>query len=241
MKIIKVNNYDELSEKAAEIIAEAVKKNPSTTLGLATGSSPLGTYNKLIDMCKFGKVDFSKVHTVNLDEYVGLEPTHDQSYRYFMNTNLFDHINIDKNNTFVPSGIAPDMEAECKRYDGVIEKNSPISVQLLGIGENGHIGFNEPADYFPEGTHVVDLTDSTIEANKRFFGSKDEVPKKAITMGLGSIMKAETALLIACGKQKVHAIDMLVNGKVDPKCPASILQNHKNAIIIVDNDAAAKI
>lgn len=241
MKIIKTKNYDEMSLEAAKIFRDELKKNSNSVFGLATGSTPIGLYKNLIDWCKKGELDFSKVKTVNLDEYVGLPATHDQSYRYFMNDNLFDHINIDKNNTNVPNGMASDMEAECKRYDDLIEKVGPIDIQLLGLGQNGHIGFNEPGDAFSYGTNVVTLTENTREANKRFFKSIDEVPKKAITMGLYNILSAKKVVMVANGKAKADAVYAMVEGPISPKCPASVLRYHRDFVLVVDEEAGSKI
>lgn len=241
MKVIIVKNYDELSLKAASIIKGVVLSKKNAVLGLATGSSPIGTYKNLIKWHKEEGLDFSNVTSINLDEYIGLPTSHHESYRYFMNDNLFNHINIDKNNTHVPNGLVSDIEAECKRYDKLIEEN-PIDVQLLGIGENGHVGFNEPCEYFPEGTHIVTLTESTRNANKRFFENNiDNVPKMAITMGLKAIVNAKMPLLIANGKNKADAIYGLVKGKVNSNLPASILRFNNNTVIIVDEEAASKI
>ena len=231
MNFIKVKTYEELSKIAADIIGEVIVNKPDCVLGLATGSSPVGTYKKLAEKCAKGELDFSKVRTVNLDEYLGLSPENDQSYRYFMNDNLFNHVNIDKANTYVPGGTG-DPDEECKKYDAVIESMGGIDLQLLGIGRNGHIGFNEPAETFSEGTHVVELTESTIEANSCFFASKDEVPTKAITMGIGSIMNAKKVLLVANGPYKKDIIEKAVNGEITPMVPASILQKHPDVTVI---------
>ena len=202
MKFITVDTYEKLSRQAANIISAQVILKPDSVLGLATGSSPLGTYKQLIEWYEKGDIDFSKVTSVNLDEYVGLDGSNDQSYRYFMNKNFFEHINIDINNTFVPNGSAVDLAGEGKRYDKHIAELGGIDLQLLGIGLDGHIGFNEPDKYFVKSAHVVDLHESSIKANSRFFASEDEVPKKAITMGMVSIMQAKKILLIASGKEK---------------------------------------
>ena len=231
MQFIKVENYEQLNEKAAEIIADVVISKPDCVLGLATGSSPVGTYKKLIEWNKEGKVDFSKVMTINLDEYEGLDGEHDQSYRYFMNDNLFNHINIDKANTFVPNGKAEDIDAECKSYDERINKVG-IDIQLLGIGLDGHIGFNEPDEFFTKETHKVVLDESTIVANARFFESIDDVPKTAITMGMGGIMSAKKVLLIANGQSKKDILEKAFFGPITPKVPASILQLHNDVTVI---------
>ena len=231
MKYIEVENYEELSRKAAAIIAAQVISKPESVLGLATGSSPLGTYDCLAKACENGDLDFSKVTSINLDEYVGLTGDNDQSYRYFMNTNLFSKINIRKEYTFVPDGCAKHVEKECKEYDERIEKLG-IDIQLLGIGLDGHIGFNEPDDVFIKETHLVELDPSTIEANARFFASADEVPKTAVTMGMGGIMNAKKVLLIANGKNKEEIIKKAFFGPITPKVPASILQLHPDVTVI---------
>lgn len=236
MKLIKAKNYEDLSLKTAEVIGGQIKAKPNCVLGLATGSSPLGTYANLSKLCKAGELDFSKVTTVNLDEYVGLDGNDDQSYRYFMDKNLFDLINIDKSKTFVPNGKAADLDGEGLAYDKMIEDLGGIDLQLLGIGVDGHIGFNEPDSVFVAPTHVIDLHESTIKANSRFFASEDDVPKKAITMGMGSIMKAKKILLIANGKNKKDVIEKAINGAVDPMLPASILQLHPDVTVIYSED-----
>jgi glucosamine-6-phosphate deaminase len=241
MKILVVKNYDEMSKVAAKELSEVISKKPEATLGLATGGTPVGMYKELIDMHKNGELDFSKVTTVNLDEYVGLSGEHDQSYRYFMDSNLFNHVNIRKEYTYVPNGLAEDMHQECVNYDKRIEELGGIDVQVLGIGSNGHIGFNEPSDTLSLGTHVTDLAESTIEANSRYFESKEEVPTKALTMGLGAIMKAKKILLMVSGESKEEIMDKVVNGKITTQVPASFLQMHKDVVLIIDEDAARKI
>lgn len=236
MKLIKAKNYEDLSLKAAEVIGGQIKAKPNSVLGLATGSSPLGTYANLSKLCKAGELDFSNVTTVNLDEYVGLDGNDDQSYRYFMDKNLFDLINIDKSKTFVPNGKAADLDAEGLAYDKMIEDLGGIDLQLLGIGVDGHIGFNEPDSVFVAPTHAIDLHESTIKANSRFFASEDDVPKKAITMGMASIMKAKKILLIANGKDKKDVIEKAISGAVDPMLPASILQLHPDVTVIHSED-----
>ncbi len=232
MNFIKVNNYDELSKKAANIIAAQVISKPCSVLGLATGSTPLGTYEKLAEYNKAGDVDFSQVTSVNLDEYQGLKGDNDQSYRYFMDNNLFNKINIERSKTFVPDGCAADLAEEGKRYDELIKSLGGIDLQLLGIGLDGHIGFNEPDEVFVGETHEVVLDESTIEANARFFESKDDVPKKAITMGMMSIMQAKKILLIANGKNKKDIVEKSFNGPITPLVPASILQLHPDVTVI---------
>ena len=237
MIIIKTKNYEELSKKAADIIGSVVVLKPDAVLGLATGSTPVGTYKELIKGYEAGTYDFSKIKSVNLDEYKGLSGDHDQSYRYFMNTNLFDHVNIDKANTNVPAGLVDDGEAECERYNQLIKDLGGIDLQLLGIGGNAHIGFNEPCDEFVKGPHLVTLEEGTREANARFFASIDEVPTQAYTMGIENIMSAKKILLLANGKAKAQAVYDTCFGPVKPQVPASILQLHADCIVIADEDA----
>ncbi|MBR7146838.1 MAG: glucosamine-6-phosphate deaminase [Oscillospiraceae bacterium] len=237
MKIYVGKDYAEMSRIAANVISAQVMLKPACTLGLATGSTPIGMYQVLAERCANGELDFSAVKSINLDEYVGLSPEHDQSYRYFMNTNLFDHINIDKANTNVPNGLAADPDAECARYDAVIDALGPIDVQVLGMGHNGHIGFNEPSDVFELGTHKVDLAESTIEANARFFSSANEVPRQALTMGIRAIMQAKTVLVVVSGKGKAEIVKKAFTGPVTPQCPASILQMHPDVILVGDEEA----
>ena len=232
MRYIEVENYEQLSVAAANIIAAQVILKPNSVLGLATGSSPVGAYKELIKKYENGELDFSAVTSVNLDEYIGLDGDNDQSYRYFMNTNLFNHVNIDKEKTFVPSGIATDIEKECKDYDDNIARLGGIDLQLLGIGLDGHIGFNEPDEFFTKATHKVTLDESTIEANARFFESIDDVPRAAVTMGMGGIMGAKKVLLIANGESKKEIIEKAFFGPIDPKVPASILQLHSDLTVI---------
>ena len=241
MKIYVSEDYKDMSRKAANIVSAHVILNPACVLGLATGSTPIGMYKQLIDWYNKGDLDFSQVKSVNLDEYVGLAPTHDQSYRYFMQTNLFDHVNIDPANTNVPNGLASDPEAECERYNQVIRSMGGIDVQVLGMGHNGHIGFNEPGHAFELETHVVDLTERTIEANARFFASKDEVPKRAITMGIKSIMQARQILVVVSGEDKAEIVKKAFYGPVVPEVPASILQMHPNVVLCGDKAALSKI
>lgn len=237
MKYIEVETYEELSTKAAELIASVVKSKPESVLGLATGSSPLGTYDGLIKAYNNGEVDFSKVTTINLDEYIGLTPDNDQSYRYFMNKNLFEHINIDMAKTAVPDGMCKDPEAECDRYDRLIDEVGGIDIQLLGIGRNGHIGFNEPDEALTVTTHVTDLTESTIEANSRFFESADEVPKKAITMGIASILKSRKIVMLVSGREKHEALSALLDDSITCSNPATMLKAHPDVVIICDRAA----
>ncbi|MBL4938463.1 glucosamine-6-phosphate deaminase [Clostridium sp. YIM B02515] len=239
MKVIVAPNYEEMSKIAAKEIAKLLYVKPNAVLGLATGSTPEGVYRELIELNKAERVDFSKATSFNLDEYKGLKGDHPQSYRYFMNSKLFNHVNIDKNKTHVPSGVAENIEKECKEYDESIEKAGGIDLQLLGIGTNGHIGFNEPSDFLNLNTHETDLTEDTIKANSRFFDSIDEVPTRAITMGLGSIMKADKIILLASGEKKADIIAKLVEDKISTRVPASMLQVHQNVLVIVDNAAAS--
>lgn len=232
MKFITVDTYEKLSRQAANIISAQIILKPDSVLGLATGSSPLGTYKQLIEWYEKGDIDFSNVTSVNLDEYVGLDGKNDQSYRYFMNKNFFEHINIDLGNTFVPNGCAVDLEDEGKRYDEHIAELGGIDLQLLGIGLDGHIGFNEPDKYFVKSTHVVELHESTIKANSRFFANRDEVPKRAITMGMVSIMQAKKILLIASGEAKRDILEKAFYGPITPEIPASILQLHPDITVI---------
>lgn len=232
MRVIKVKNYEEVSERAAMLIGAQVTMKPDAVLGLATGSSPIGTYQRLIAWHQAGRLDFSGVTSVNLDEYVGLDGSNPQSYRYFMEQNLFSGINIAAENTHVPNGLAEDIAEECRRYDAYIRKIGGIDLQLLGIGNNGHIGFNEPEEYFTEETHLVDLKESTIQANARFFDSPKEVPRQALTMGIGGIMRAKKVLLIANGTEKAQMIEKALAGPVTPQIPASILKLHPDCTII---------
>lgn len=232
MRMIKVKSYEEMSLLAANIIGAQILLKPECVLGLATGSSPIGTYKILVENCEKGILDFSKVKTVNLDEYCGLPGDNVNSYRYFMNDNLFNHVNIDKANTHVPGGIADDMDAEAKAYEALIDSMGGIDLQLLGIGHNGHIGFNEPTTHFPKEVHTVQLTESTINANSRLFERREDVPTQAITMGIGTIMKAERVLLIA-GADKTDIVMKAMYGEITPEVPASILQLHKDVTVIL--------
>ena len=241
MQLIKCKDYDEMSARAAAVIEEQLLAKPASVLGLATGSTPEGMYAKLVKDCEDGIIDFSKVTSVNLDEYVGLGEKDDQSYRYFMNHHLFDHVNIDKSRTFVPNGLEPDAGKACSDYEALLKKVGKVDIQVLGLGENGHVGFNEPADDFPKETHVVDLTESTIQANARFFENADKVPKKAYTMGIGSIFAASKILLLVSGVKKAKALKNAICGPVTPQLPASILQFHENLIVVADEAALQEI
>lgn len=241
MRIYLEADYAAMSRRAANLIAAEVIRRPNCVLGLATGSTPIGTYENLIARNRAGDLSFREVRTVNLDEYKGLAPTHDQSYRYFMQTNLFDHIDILPENTNVPDGLAADANAECARYDALVASLGYADLQLLGLGRNGHIGFNEPDDHFTKETHVVDLTDSTIDANARFFATRDDVPRQALTMGVGCIMAARRVLLIASGADKADALYNAVCGPISPDCPASILQLHGDVVVVGDEAALHRI
>ena len=232
MRIVKTKTYEEMSAIAAGIIGGQVLLKPNCVLGLATGSSPIGTYKDLVKSYEDGILDFSEVRTVNLDEYCGLDDANPNSYRYFMNDNLFDHVNIDKANTHVPNGHADDLEEEAVRYESFIQSLGGIDLQLLGIGHNGHIGFNEPTDSFPATVHTGQLTESTINANSRLFERREDVPTQAITMGIGTIMKAKKILLIA-GPDKAEIVEKACFGKVTPKVPASVLQLHPDVTVIL--------
>lgn len=241
MRIIKTKDYSEMSKKAAALIAAQVAEKPDCVLGLATGSSPIGTYDKLTELYEDGMLDFSEVHSVNLDEYRGLDHENDQSYYYFMHKNLFSRVNIDVANTNVPNGMEPDADKECQRYEELIESLGGIDLQLLGLGHNGHIGFNEPAATFAKTTNCVDLTKMTIEANKRFFESIDDVPRQAYTMGIGTIMKAKKIVVVVSGEDKAETVAKAFAGEVTPEVPASILQFHPDVTIVADEAALSKM
>ena len=241
MNIIKALDYNDMSRKAANVISAQVILKPTCVLGLATGSTPIGIYKQLVEWYHKGDLDFSRVKSVNLDEYCGLSSDNNQSYRYFMNNYFFSHININMDSTYVPNGLATDLEAECTRYDSLIYQLGGIDLQLLGIGMNGHIGFNEPDIRFEKTTHIVHLDDSTITANARFFTTPDEVPKKAITMGIKSIMHAKKVLLVAGGPEKEEIIKKALYGPITPDVPASILQLHPDVTIVADEAALSKL
>lgn len=237
MRVIKAKDYNDMSRKAANIISAQVILKPDCVLGLATGSTPIGAYKQLIEWYEKGDLDFSQVKTVNLDEYKGLTKDNDQSYFYFMRQNLFNHININLDNTNIPDGMIEDPKEACEAYDKVIESLGGIDLQLLGIGNNGHIGFNEPSDVFTNGTNCAVLTESTIQANSRFFATIEEVPTLAYTMGIGQIMSAQRVLVVASGKAKAPILKELIEGPVTPNVPASILKFHKDVTIVADEDA----
>lgn len=239
MEIRIFKTAQEASVAGADVIAGVLAAKKDMIMGLATGSTPVPMYREMARRCDAGEMDFSAARSFNLDEYIGLPETHDQSYRYFMNDNLFNHINIDKANTHVPCGIGADHAADAAHYDEMIEAAGGIDIQVLGIGNNGHIGFNEPSNVFIRGTHVVDLTESTIDANKRFFEKREDVPKQAITLGMGGIMGAKKVIMLAFGKGKAEAVRAMLKGEIDPKMPASILQLHKDVTLLIDEEAAS--
>ena len=241
MKIIRARDYNHMSRQAANIISAQVILKQDSVLGLATGSSPIGVYKQLIDWYKKGDIDFSQVRTVNLDEYVGLTADHEQSYARFMRENFFDHINIDPRHTNIPCGTASNAEAECKRYDALIQSFGGTDLQLLGLGPNGHIGFNEPSDHFEDETHCVDLTETTIQANKRFFEKEEDVPRQAYTMGIKTIMQARKVLMVANGAGKAEIVKKAFFGPVTPEVPASILQMHPDFTLVGDEEALSLI
>lgn len=237
MRIIKAEDYYSMSRMAANIISAQIIMKPKCVIGLATGSTPLGTYSQLIEWYKKGDLDFSEVTTINLDEYKGLSDENDQSYRYFMNKNLFDHINIDIRNTYVPNGLENDSEKACADYNEIIRKSGGVDLQLLGLGNNGHIGFNEPGEAFEKETHCVKLSESTVNANSRFFENIEDVPKEAYTMGIKSIMQAKKIVIVVNGKQKAQIVKEAFFGPVTPKVPASVLQLHNDVTLVGDAEA----
>mgnify|MGYP000144320894 CR=1 FL=1 len=239
VKVLIVKNYEELSLETALRIAEAVRSNPDIVLGLATGGTPLGCYRELIRMHREEGLSFSRVTTFNLDEYVGLPPDHPQSYHYYMFHNLFDHVDVRRENVHIPDGMAEDLDEECRRYEEAIKEAGGIDLQLLGIGRNGHIGFNEPGSPFDSRTRVVKLSEQTRKDNARFFNSIDEVPTHAITMGIGTIMEARRIILIASGEAKAEAIAKAVKGPKTVDVPASALQDHPDCLFIIDKEAAS--
>ncbi len=239
MRVYCAKDYNHASRVAANIISAQVIIKPDCVLGLATGSTPIGTYKELIRRYEKGDLDFSKVHSINLDEYRGLSPENDQSYRYFMNTHLFDKINIDKKNTYVPDGLEPDKEKACRDYEEIIRVHGGVDLQVLGLGHNGHIGFNEPGSVFEKETHCVTLSETTREANARFFSSMDEVPTEAYTMGIGSIMQAKKIIVIVTGEGKREIVKKAFQGPITPDVQASVLQLHNDVILVGDEAALA--
>lgn len=241
IKFVCAKDYDEMSRKAANVISAQMIMKPNSVLGLATGSTPIGTYKCLAERCAKGDLDFSRITSVNLDEYKGLTHDNDQSYYYFMNENLFSKVNIDLNNTYVPDGTIEDAEKACRKYDEIVAATGGVDLQLLGLGHNGHIGFNEPAGVFPKGTNCVTLAKSTIEANARFFASIDEVPTQAYTMGIQTIMSAKKILMVVNGAGKAEIVKKAFFGDVTPQVPASILQLHQDVTVVGDEEAFALI
>lgn len=237
MRVIVCENYEEMSKRAADIVASKMILKPDAILGLATGSTPIGMYNELVRMNEEKVIDFSKITTFNLDEYYPISPENDQSYRYFMNKNLFSRVNIDPMATHVPRGNVDDPEAECRAYEAAIDAAGVIDLQVLGIGQNGHIGFNEPDENLVTVTHVTSLTDSTIDANARFFEKREDVPTKALTMGMASIMKAKTIILLASGKSKAAVVARLLDETITTEIPATLLKCHPDVILLCDKDA----
>ncbi|MFR8748656.1 MAG: glucosamine-6-phosphate deaminase [Coprococcus comes] len=243
MRIYKAKDYVDMSRKAANIVSAQVIMKPNCVLGLATGSTPIGLYKQLVEWYNKGDLDFSEVMTVNLDEYKGLSRDNDQSYYYFMHQNLFDHVNIPAENTHLPNGMGmePDSQKECQEYTDLIQSLGGVDLQLLGIGHNGHIGFNEPGEAFDKQVHCVNLTQSTIEANKRFFASADDVPKQAYTMGIKTIMQAKKILIVASGEDKAEIVRDAFFGPITPKVPASVLQLHNDVTLVADEAALSKL
>ncbi len=241
MNIIRTKDYEDMSRKAANILSAQIIMKPESVLGLATGSTPIGTYKNLISGYKNGDLDFSGITTVNLDEYKGITRENDQSYYYFMNQNLFSHVNIDVKKTYLPDGTQPDAAKACEDYDQIIDSVGGVDIQVLGLGHNGHIGFNEPSDIFKGKTHCVDLSDTTIKANQRFFASYDDVPKQAYTMGIQTIMQAKKILVVVSGADKAAIVKEAFFGPVTPKVQASILQFHPDVTIVGDEAALSMI
>lgn len=241
MRIYKAKDYVDMSRKAANIVSAQVIMKPNCVLGLATGSTPIGLYKQLVEWYNKGDLDFSEVMTVNLDEYKGLSRDNDQSYYCFMHQNLFDHVNIPAENTYLPNGMEPDSQKECQEYTDLLQSLGGVDLQLLGIGHNGHIGFNEPGEAFDKQVHCVNLTQSTIEANKRFFASADDVPKQAYTMGIKTIMQAKKILIVASGEDKAEIVRDAFFGPITPKVPASVLQLHNDVTLVADEAALSKL
>ena len=237
MKIVRAKDYKDMSRKAANIISAQIIMKANCVLGLATGSTPIGAYEQLVEWYNKGDLDFSEVTTINLDEYKGISRDNDQSYYYFMNEKLFDRVNINKKNTYLPDGMEPDSEVACRKYNDIIHSIGGVDLQLLGLGHNGHIGFNEPDEFLVPVTHKTKLTESTIEANSRFFASLDEVPRYSLTMGMGSILKARKIIILVSGKEKKEAARRMMEGVLDTRCPASFLSLHPDVTVIATEDA----
>lgn len=241
MNVVIVKNYHELSVKGTQLVADQITNKKNTVLGLASGQTPIGMYEELINMFKRGKIDFSEVVTFNLDEYYGLAPEHPQSYYYYMWNTFFKHINIKKENIYLLNGVTENIMQECNQYEYLIQKNGGIDLQILGIGDNGHLGFNEPAIGLNSKTHLVNLSEETIQANSHYFNNIQEIPKQAITMGIGTIMKAKKIVLLASGRKKSHAIEKTINGPVSTEVPATILQLHPDVKLLIDKEAASQL
>lgn len=241
MNVVIVENYNKLSIKAAQMVADQIIKKKNTVLGLATGQTPVDMYQELIKKYQKGEIDFSQVVTFNLDEYYGLSPEHPQSYYFFMWNTLFKHINIKKENVHLLNGVTENIDKECKQYEDLIQKNGGIDLQILGIGDNGHLGFNEPAIGLNSKTHLVNLSEETIRANAKYFNDIEEVPRQALTMGIGTIMKAKKIILLASGKKKAPIIAKSINGPVSTEVPATVLQLHNDVTILIDKEAAREI
>lgn len=239
MNILKFDSEAKLNAAAARIITSTVQTNPSAVLGLATGGTPIGIYKQLVQDYNDGLVSFKNVMTFNLDEYVGLSPDHHQSYSYYMNENLFSHVDVSADRTNIPSGLADNLDQECEQYDARIEAAGRIDIQLLGLGHNGHIGFNEPEEELSSGTHVVQLAEETKQANARFFSETEEVPVHAITMGVGTILKAKMLMLVVKGADKAEIVKRALTGPITTQCPASLLQTHPNLVVLVDEAAGS--
>ena len=240
MRIYAAKDYKDMSRKAANLISAQVIMKPDCVLGLATGSTPIGAYRRLVQMNQEGDLDFSRVTTVNLDEYKGISPDNSQSYRYFMDENLFNKVNIDKRMTYVPDGMEADSQTACRKYNEILRAVGPADLQLLGLGHNGHIGFNEPGDIFEKETHCVTLSERTIQANRRFFDSEEEVPRQAYTMGIGTIMSARNILLLVAGQDKAEIVKNAFFGPITPRVPASVLQLHPGVILVADEAALSQ-
>ena len=238
MQLIIADDYNQFSQIGAEIVAQTIINKPNATLGLATGSTPIGIYEKLVEKHKKGEISFKDVVCFNIDEYVGLDKTHPQSYHYFMRKHLFEHVDTHQNNTYIPNGVAPNLVDECKKYNDVLAQN-PRDLQIIGLGPNGHVGFNEPFTPFGSKTHVVSLSRATIEANSRFFNSIELVPTKAITMGITQLMTAKCLLVISSGKHKARVVKDMLFGPCHPHMPCSVVQLHPNAIVLLDKDSAS--
>jgi len=241
MKLVVTKDYADMSRKAANIVSAQMILKPDSVLGLATGSTPIGIYDQLVEWYEKGDLDFSRITTVNLDEYSGLSPDNEQSYHYFMEKNLFSRVNLPKDRHFLPDGTNPDVKGECRRYKELIESLGGVDLQILGLGHNGHIGFNEPSDSFARDVHLVDLTQQTINANMRFFKSAEEVPRQAYTMGVGTIFQAKKILLAVSGTDKAETLREVMNGAIRPQVPGSVLQLHPDVIVVADEAAASKL